>query len=226
MSCADCDTCTLEAKPMSGPNCHHEIHITVDPPEGYSSTEFAELGLSLGFRPLIMELVGPGNRRSQDWFTGGSFHGSDDAARLVLRSLGDDLEAAGLPPIRAKIEAAPWHYRAPIGHETGMDPNCYWESHVGVWVHEDEVTELGAYLRSLGGYLSVNLLKPGRDGGFVRASATCRSRNNTRNAQESSILMLRDIIRRQGQEVDTKTRTEFTWLDMAAEMDRIGGPPA
>lgn len=205
-------------------HCHHELHVTVHP-AGRSYQDFLAVCTQIGVRGYVMTLVPPDGPFVTDWMTGSGVNGSDRDAIDALVSIADDLAERGWDPVRVKIEAAPWHYAAPSGHGTSPLGDHYWESHVGVWVPPPDVDSLAEKLDDIGCYLSVNALKPRRDNGDMRASATCRSTKRSRPEQELQALMMRDIMRRMGLDADTKVRTEFTWLDMAYEEGRYGGPP-
>ena len=229
MSCADCDVCTVDVPEpeVAADSCRHELHVTVHPSGPLS--RFRDVCNSLSIRPLCMAIRKLDGSLHTEWMTGSSYEGSDAGAMRALAEVGDDLASAGYDPIRAKIEAAPWHPRAVLGDfGQGLPGDTYWESHLGLWLRNDQVDVVHRTVWLANGYLSRNQLKPGRGVGYHqqnRWSVTLRSHFLGRENQAVQAEYIAGVLRDAGADVDAGIRHEWTWTDYCLDPDMPGGPP-
>jgi NTP pyrophosphatase (non-canonical NTP hydrolase) len=167
----------------------YEIHITVDgiemrDPIMFDSKRFDQDYFTkvcrdyLCVKPITLDLeINGGSIR--DVMTSSKHFGDNRSAYEESQRIVNRLKECGFDVLRTKIESVPWHPSAPV-ISTGKEiPNgCYFESHIGVIISQEEKEDLTDFadvtlkdksIVDLSGKakLSRNFFKPVKDGKFV-----------------------------------------------------------
>jgi hypothetical protein len=149
----------------------YEIHITVRLPSAggmyfpHSNVEmFRDICKQLQCKPIILDLQSSnGTTAMTDVMTSSKHFGTNRTAYMYAQNLAASLAQCDLQVVRIKIETVPWHPAAPLqGQE--MPPNCYFEAHIPITLHETELPKLreiiGEYkLNGFNLHASQNLFK-------------------------------------------------------------------
>lgn len=144
-----------------------EIHVTV---KHVDSIElFAERCRLIGVKPIVLELESnTGSVVMPDSMTSSVFLGDNSGALQEVERISAALKYFGYTVIREKIETVPWHPAAPSKKFGGeMPKGCYFESHLGVVISQEEKELLGSLAAQIGCHLSKNFMKKLDNGRFV-----------------------------------------------------------
>ncbi len=118
-----------------------EIHVTVD---ANLADKLASFAAARGVK-FVHIILDRGVHASQPMLTlTGS--GSPADQQSLLRSWEQDLRAAGIPPCRSKIEAAPWSSGVPESDDeaAGEPWNRYFEHHIKLLLPDTKLADLAA----------------------------------------------------------------------------------
>lgn len=192
-----------------------EIHVTVevDLPIGdgdvttdwYGSiSEFKEDCKDIGVKPIVIDLEINDGSILKDVMTSSKFFGDNRTAYEESERIVKSLRDKGYKVVRNKIESVPWHPAAPVistGRE--IENGCYFESHIGVIINNDEKKSLNYFVNDfLNGddveltgttKLSQNFFKKKDDGKFVNM-LTYRSNTCGRITFQSEVEMIKSLL--------------------------------
>jgi NTP pyrophosphatase (non-canonical NTP hydrolase) len=174
-----------------------EIHVTVDATKTFNNTMFDgdeeylsfidtfDLELfkqsckEIGVKPIVIDLEINDGTILKDVMTSSKHFGDNRSAYEESERICQELRSRGYKVVRNKIESVPWHPAAPV-ISTGKEitNGCYFESHIGVIIKNDEKRALNYFVNEflsdsdnveLSGTvkLSQNFFKKSTDGKFV-----------------------------------------------------------
>jgi len=141
-----------------------EIHITVElDPMIEDSERFKTTCAEANVKPL--DLVTQ-TRTIKDVMTSSKHFGDNRSAYEEMKRITGRLMAAGFMVVREKIETVSWHPAAPqhIGDGSKMPENCYFESHIPVRLHPNDMDILTRRCKEMDLHLSRNGFKTHEDG--------------------------------------------------------------
>lgn len=145
-----------------------ELHITVHTSE---IDAFKDCCAQIGVKPIVIDLqTTAGVSVMHDVMTSSKHFGDNRSAYEESQRIKERLVFNGFDVVRVKIETVPWHPAAPARPRDKMPQDCYFESHLAVSVHEDEVNMLRKVCA--GGvhgnvHVSQNVFKRTQDGKVV-----------------------------------------------------------
>lgn len=197
----------------------YEIHITV----GYAVADlFVEHCRELDVKPIVLDLQ-TGSNVIQEAMTSSVHFGTNESVMNELERIVTGLIHSGYEVIREKIETVPWHPASPREDDNKLMPkDCYFETHIGVVLSNDEEKErLSKLSKSLSCHMSKNAFKKHVNGSFTQM-LTYRNYNCSMEAFESEAKIIYDIIDANGFEpekqiiefsiYDTKVSQDLEWL--------------
>lgn len=188
---------------------NYEIHITV-PASEERMDKFREVCADLGVKPIVIDA-----HPLKDVMT--SFRMQTDDQNAVFTEMTRQmltLEALGFRAIRTKVETDLTHPAA----QTPL-PNQYFESHLQVWVRDDQLEDLKDLAQGLDFHVSRNAFKPPVDGRHIRM-ITVRQYHTTPERFTTRITALRKVLPSQGYEFAKGMEIEFALFDSNSSHDR------
>lgn len=197
-----------------------EIHVTVQIVNTHQIDMFQHLCEEINVKPILLDLHSS-DVVIKDMMTSSTLFGNNADALFEMERICRFLSAHGFVIQRKKIETVPWHPAAPID-EQDMPTNCYFESHLGVIVNDEEKVKLVQIAEHHDLHISRNAFKKLEDDRYV-IMATKRSYDMSRSAFEAEVakckqvLELRDFtIEREIIEFsvyDSNISHDFLWLN-------------
>ena len=192
-----------------------EIHVTV---MAADNEEFKKNCKALDVKPIVLALQ-TNNTTIKDVMTSSVHMGTNRSAYEEMKRISHGLVMAGYDVVREKIETVPWHPAAPTKLSDEMPKNCYFETHIGVNVPNDE--ERIAVLRHLAetcdAHMSRNAFKIHDDGSYMQM-ITLRIYEGTLKNFEYDANVLHAAIVMEGFDVE-KRITEFSIYDTKVSHD-------
>lgn len=196
-----------------------EIHITI---ESWDNERFIRICKALGVKPIVLNLQA-GSKSIEDVMTSSVHFGNNRSAYDEMKRISKGMQTAGYKVVREKIETVPWHPAAPTEENSVMPKDCYFETHIGVTVRDDEEKErLGKLAKSLSVHMSKNAFKNNPNGSFTQM-LTYRNYTGSMETFESEASIIYNIIELNGFEVekqiiefsiyDTKISHDSKWLE-------------
>lgn len=149
-----------------------EIHVTVKPKEhlSFPADHFSYVCEEIGVKPVLLHLQNTdGTELMDDVMTSSAHVGSNFSAYDEMERIAHALEMRGYEVLRKKIETVPWHPMAPQDIEDGLDmpKNCYFETHIGCIIKNEEDAELVSLIaKQERAHLSKNIFKKYEDGSY------------------------------------------------------------
>ena len=211
-----------------------EIHITVDGCEmrdpiffdrkKFDIDEFKVACNKIGVKPIVLDLEA-NSTIIKDHMTSSKHFGDNKSAYLESQRIFEELEKFGFDVVRTKIETVPWHPAAPrIGeHKNG----CYFESHIGVIISQDEKNYLNLFIDKLKdkefvelsgkAKLSRNFFKKSEDGKFINM-LTYRSDKVGKPTFELEVETIKQLLSDNGFEFE-KVEIEYSIYDTNVSHD-------
>lgn len=189
---------------------NYEIHLTVsvDPEKPEWLTKFRSVCESMDVKPIVIDAY-PLN----DVMT--SFRMQSDDQNYVFKVMTSQfliLAGHGMLPIRCKVETDLNHpaVATPL-------PNQYFESHIQVWVREDQLEDLKELSKGCDFYVSRNAFKPPVDGRHIRM-VTAREYHTNAESFTRRVVALRKTLQDQ-YELAKDQEIEFALYDSNATHD-------
>jgi NTP pyrophosphatase (non-canonical NTP hydrolase) len=157
-----------------------EIHVTIEANSFLESiSEFKEDCKDIGVKPIVIDLEINDGSILKDVMTSSKHFGDNRTAYEESERIVKELRDRGYKVVRNKIESVPWHPAAPVistGRE--IENGCYFESHIGVIINNDEKKSLNHFVNEFlmnsdeveltgTAKLSQNFFKKNDDGKFV-----------------------------------------------------------
>jgi NTP pyrophosphatase (non-canonical NTP hydrolase) len=198
-----------------------EIHVTVEvdlPVENgevvnnwYGTIEeFKEDCNKIGVKPIVIDLEINDGSILKDVMTSSKFFGDNRGAYEESERICKELRNRGYKVVRNKIETVPWHPAAPqdkdkdhpLFHGEPIPNGCYFESHIGIIISQEEKEDLNELVDFLNesicefsgtAKLSRNFFKRSESGKFVNM-LTYRSNMVTCKEFESEVRSIEKII--------------------------------
>lgn len=193
----------------------YEIHVTVEEAE---RERFIEICKTLNVKPIILDLQ-KGDDVIKDIMTSSVHFGNNRSAYEEMNRISKGLQSYCYKVIREKIETVPWHPATPRqGDDTEMPKDCYFETHIGVTVpNEERKIRLSKIAKALNCHMSKNAFKQYENGSF-KQMLTYRSYNSSMEAFESEANIIYNIIEMNGFKVE-KQIIEFSIYDTKVSHD-------
>jgi len=194
-----------------------EIHVTVKVAD---DGEFKKICKQLEVKPIILDLQME-DTTVKDVMTSSVHMGDNRSALDELERIVRGLKAAGYEIVREKIETVPWHPAAPTykSNSPKMPLNCYFETHIGVNIPNDEVRKQD--LQEIADYFDVhmsrNAFKTHDDGSYMQM-ITYRAYSGTYEQFEKTADLIHGSIILDNFEVE-KRITEFSIYDTKVSHD-------
>lgn len=190
---------------------NYEIHITVpvDPEKPEQLEKFKSVCADLGVKAIIIDA-----NPLTDVMT--SFKMQTDDQNAVFTEMTRQmlvLGAFGFRAIRTKVETDLNHPYA----KTPL-PNQYFESHLQVWVQDDQLEDLKDLAHGLDFYVSRNAFKAPVDGRHIRM-ITVRQYHTTPERFTTRITALRKVLPGQGYDFAKDMEIEFALFDSNSSHD-------
>lgn len=147
-----------------------------DSPDGDARGEqtvegFRTACAEIGVKPIVLDLEDRnGDTAMVDVMTSSKHFGDNFSAYYAAFNLKHALHDRRYAVVRTKIETVPWHPAAPVADQP-MPPNCYFESHVPVTLHPENLPSLRAAIAGYGNphlHMSRNPMKRNEDGSIVQ----------------------------------------------------------
>lgn len=198
----------------------YEIHITIKPhndntPEQLLA-QFKVDCATVGVKPIILDLQNrEGVKVMDDVMTSSKHFGDNASAFKEAQRISEELAWLGYDVVRTKIETVPWHPAAPIDNQP-MPPDCYFESHIPIFIKDIDITKLRQNL-PVGLHLSQNVFKRTDDGTAV-IMGTLRSYNMSSSAFQCEVKRVVEYLTVYGYSVG-KTHVEFAIYDTKGSHD-------
>ena len=199
-----------------------EIHVTVDMEriidgDGDSTNgkklfikDFKNQCLSIGVKPIVIDLEINDGSVIKDIMTSSKHFGDNRSAYEESERICKELRSRGYKVVRNKIETVPWHPAAPqdkdkdhpLFHGEPIPNGCYFESHIGIIISQEEKEDLNELVDFLNesicefsgtAKLSRNFFKRSESGKFVNM-LTYRSNMVTCKEFESEVRSIEKII--------------------------------
>ena len=125
-----------------------EIHVTVEADSFLESiSEFKEDCKDIGVKPIVIDLEINDGSILKDVMTSSKFFGDNRTAYEESERIVKSLRDKGYKVVRNKIESVPWHPAAPaISTGREIENGCYFESHIGVIINNDEKKSLNHFV--------------------------------------------------------------------------------
>lgn len=133
-----------------------ELHVTVA--KDSEVEKFKQVCLTLGVKPIVLELVKDNKKVLDEIMTSSIFIGDSVAAQAELEKISKIL-AVDFKVERMKIETAPWHPAAPSCGLGQMKQGNYFEAHLDVKVQENQEELIFNIAKYAGAVVSVNSKK-------------------------------------------------------------------
>jgi len=194
-----------------------EIHVTVEVENGevvnnwYGTIEeFKEDCNEIGVKPIVIDLEINDGSILKDVMTSSKFFGDNRGAYEESERICKELRNRGYKVVRNKIETVPWHPAVPqdkdkdhpLFHGEPIPNGCYFESHIGIIISQEEKEDLNELVDFLNesicefsgtAKLSRNFFKRSESGKFVNM-LTYRSNMVTCKEFESEVRSIEKII--------------------------------
>lgn len=158
MDCSGCDDCAFNGEGET-PADLHEIHITVQVPEGLDVSAFVAACEAIDVKPIVVAYSNRDDPSEDqpigsilDPMTSQKFRGDEAAALAEAKRISEYLNFEGFYPIRCKIETTPAN---PIVNQG----KGYFESHIGCVLPKARLESLRTAARSLNAHVSANAFK-------------------------------------------------------------------
>jgi len=198
-----------------------EIHVTVevdlevgdgDVVNSWSGSisGFKDDCKEIGVKPIVIDLEINDGSILKDVMTSSKFFGDNRTAYEESERIVKELKDRGYKVVRNKIETVPWHPAAPVISTGNEIPNgCYFESHIGVTINQDQKEDLETFIRStltnghlieLSGTakLSQNFFKKSNDGSKFVNMLTYRSNMCGRPLFELEVKGIQQLLKEEG----------------------------
>jgi hypothetical protein len=197
-----------------------EIHVTV---QAADTDIFREVCKKLDVKPIILDLQTKNKTIIKDIMSSSTHMGTNRSAYEEMKRISHGLAMEGYDVVREKIETVPWHPAAPSNDsEKSMPKNCYFETHIGVNVlNENRKKYLESVVGLFDAHMSRNAFKVHDDGSWMQM-VTMRWYKGTREHFEREADALYKTIQNHGFDVekritefsiyDTKVSHDFEWL--------------
>ena len=196
---------------------HYEIHVTVGGP-AFTAERFRTACAAIGVKPVLLDLQTRAGAVLHDAMTSSRVVGDDQSAMAEARRVVRELEELALPVLRVKVEADPWHPRAPQGRAHRMPAGSYFEAHVQAAVPRGENHDpaLTGLCEQFGAHRSRNVFKAGEDGDVFML--TLRERCGLQDFAPR-VAGLRACLRRLGLAGEGRSEIEFVVYDSKESHD-------
>jgi hypothetical protein len=140
-----------------------EVHITVKPD---NVERFKDVCKELNIKPVLLDLQ---NHKTQtimkDLMTSSTYKNNFKEVWNHISIIVKKLEISKFEVLRVKVETIPSHPLAPQTSLDKMPKDCYYESHIGILLSNDEDENKADFLsKSLRCHLSRNAFKKHQDG--------------------------------------------------------------
>jgi hypothetical protein len=172
--------------------------------------EFKEDCNEIGVKPIVIDLEINDGSILKDVMTSSKFFGDNRGAYEESERICKELRSRGYKVVRNKIETVPWHPAAPqykdkdhpLFHGEPIPNGCYFESHIGIIISQEEKEDLNELVDFLNesicefsgtAKLSRNFFKRSESGKFVNM-LTYRSNMVTCKEFESEVRSIEKII--------------------------------
>ncbi len=138
-----------------------EIHITV---EHGDVDLFRETCSKLNIKPVLLDLQKNDKVVMKDMMTSSTMKNTFDFVEGEIKRISDGLEREGFKVVRVKVETTPWHPKAPKDASTKMPRDCYFESHIGILLKDDnDELRSSTIARQFECHMSQNVFKKHED---------------------------------------------------------------
>ncbi len=196
-----------------------ETHVTVECPTDID--KYKKDCAEIGVKPIVLELENNKEIIMHDVMTSSKHFGDNSSAMEYTTKITSDLVNMGYKVVREKIESVPYHPSAPRDSDITykMPKDCYFESHIGVKIYDDDVDEkkeLEKYFKDSEIHISRNFFKK-YDGYFI-LMMTYRNYDCTLEWFENKIETLKSKLVRYGFEYE-KVIIEFSVFDTKVSHD-------
>ena len=198
----------------------YEFHVTIDA-AGADQEAFKATCQELGVKPIVLDLGINNNTALTDYMTSSkATYEEDEQAHAELQRIADGMEASSYKVVRRKIEAVPWHPNAPQLAGKPMPEGCYFEAHLGIDLHEDDVAKLRETLTAERPdlHLSRNAFKQLGSGRMV-LMATLRDYQTPFEAFEASVAGAQTVLAEAGFVLEKEAIVEFALYDSNVHHD-------
>ncbi len=212
--CPGCDDCAFDAEGQM-PTDLHEIHITVQMPEGLDVGQFVAACEAIDVKPIVVAYANrddPSQDRILDPMTSHKFRGNEGAALAEAKRISEHLNFEGFYPIRCKIETTP---NNPVV-EKGKG---YFESHIGCVLKKERLESLRTAAKSLGAHVSANAFKEQGDTVTQMVTVRANARDTTPAKFEYRMLWMQGMFESM-EGIDTdRLIVEYCWYDSNKQHD-------
>jgi len=189
-----------------------EIHITIKCPINIDKYKID--CYDIGVKPIVLDL----KKDLIDVMTSSKIVGTNKEAYFECIRISEALNVLGYDVIREKIESVTYHPSAPVDVNDKMPENCYFESHIGCLVNDDnEKTVLEYIAKKNNAHLSRNVFKKNEDGSYINM-VTYRQYDGTTKSFGDKIKHLQNELDDSGFKYD-KIITEFSVYDTKVSHD-------
>jgi NTP pyrophosphatase (non-canonical NTP hydrolase) len=177
----------------------YEIHVTIDL-ENNDLEKFKSDCIDMSVKPIVLDLEINKEKNIKDVMTSSKHFGDNRSSYEESIRIFNELNKRGYKVVRNKIETVPWHPGAPEYVEKEIDNGCYFESHIGVVITQDEKERLNNLISSIsnldGGKikLSRNFFKKADAEGKYVNMLTYRNNTCGRNIFESGVNHIKSIL--------------------------------
>lgn len=208
-----------------------EIHVTVKPHQLITTRidDFKNACSNLGVKPVVLDLQDSESKPIIGDVMTSSIHiGNNVSALNEVERIARGLENHGFTLVRKKIETAPWHPAAPQRDGDEMPPNCYFETHIGCIITNDEIKDhVQEFAKIYGAHLSRNILKKYEDGSYKQMLTLRHSKGNYVNFAVVAKSLYDELIQRgvicgklniEFSIYDTKVSHDSSWIKQSKEV--------
>ncbi len=195
----------------------YEIHITVKATDGQLDM-FRSVCEGLKIKPIVIDMECQ-NDTLRDVMASSTVFGNNRDATYEMLRITSSLETVGFIVTRKKIESVPWHPAAPQQGDDTMPNNCYFECHIPVVIHSDNIDRLRMTSNLFGLHISRNAFKQ-LDDGYQVIMATLRMRNTNHEHFMFHVNRAKKGLLSSGfQFTDERVAVEFTVYDTNVDHD-------
>jgi len=203
-----------------------EIHVTIRPLDNDNFIEiFKENCRYLQVKPIVLELK-LDNGYLEDVMTSSKHYGTNRSAYDECLRISNGLKGFGYNVVREKIETVPWHVSAPL-IEGNYKEGCYFESHIGVSILEEEKNNLEEFVDNLdssglGGSakLSQNFFKKSIDGSRFINMLTYRNEKCIYTKFDEEVNLIKNSLIENGFKFE-KVEIEYAIYDSNIKHDKL-----
>lgn len=205
-NCAFCESCPFDMK-AKGSLSIYEIHVTVETDD---VDKFKRVCLANRIKPIVIKFQNylDGSTMTQV-MTSQQVEGNYFAMKQELEYITTTLKGNGFKVVREKVEAMPSMSRLMKG--------CYFESHLGFKVRQEDIDKLRQDCSEFGLHLSQNAFK--KDGEVITMMATLREKDLNDLEFTDKVKGIQYQMIKRGYEV-AKVIVEYCVIDNKEDLDR------